>query len=202
MQTISSHLRKRVLAVVRQEIYSGFFKDIPQLAEDLCMLFQEPGTDPETLACFIEGGLQDTLHEYRAAQYDWPTVTDCDRLDAAFDELQATGIVTRQHFWCGSSLAFGTIGEEMELFEEETGRNARGYLFYTEQDTYRALDGGDLFLFYGSTEATPEADHLLSHEILRALERHGLIPRQLREDSGTLQLPVHWQRRQPARAES
>jgi hypothetical protein len=197
MQTISGHLRKRVLSVVRQEVYSGFFTSTKELAEDLCLLFQEHGADPDTLTAFIEGGLQDTLHEYLATQQDWPAVTDCDRLDATFDELQAIGIISRHHYWCGNALALSNIGEELELFEESTGRNARGYLFYTEHDTFRALDGCPLYLTYGSTEATPEADDLISQEIIRCLERHHLSPTSINPLANTLHLPLTWQRRNP-----
>jgi hypothetical protein len=197
MQIISGHLRKRVLSVVRQEVYSGFFTSTQQLAEDLCLLFQEHGSDTQTLTAFIEGGLQDSLHEYLATQQDWPAVTDCDRLDAAFDELQAIGIIARHHFWCSTSLALSTIGEELELHEQTTTRSARGYLFYTEHDTFRALDGCPLCLTYGSTEATPEADDLISQEIIRCLERHNLNPQAINPANCTLHLPLTWQRRNP-----
>jgi len=43
---------------------------------------------------------QHIVHLLLDAQREWPSVTDCDRLDRAFADLNGRGIVARQNFAC------------------------------------------------------------------------------------------------------
>ncbi len=42
--------------------------------------------------------LDEEVARQRAVEADWPERTDCDRLDAAFGELDRAGIIARQHW--------------------------------------------------------------------------------------------------------
>src|SRR5262249_51814859 len=68
------------------------------------------------------------------AEQSWPEVTDCDRLDAAFDELDAAGVVARQHFSCCGTCGDTEIRDEMQQAVKD-GVPVRGFTFFHVQDT-------------------------------------------------------------------
>src|SRR4029079_1351153 len=78
------------------------------------------------------------------AQREWPSVTDCDRLDRAFADLNGRGIVARQNFACCSNCGHAEIGEEIDA-EKERGTKVIGYTFFHLQDTERAAEYGYLY---------------------------------------------------------
>lgn len=106
-------------------------------------------------------------------QAEWPTVTDCDRLDNAFAELKADGIICRQHFSCCGSCGSVEIWDEIAA-AQEVGRAVRGYAFYHVQDTEAAVGGHGLYLNYGAVEDGEAAVLSVARKIVAALERHGL----------------------------
>jgi hypothetical protein len=56
--------------------------------------------EPDVLQSVAERITREAVQAQLAAQNDWPTVTDCDLLDRAFDELERAGIVARHDFTC------------------------------------------------------------------------------------------------------
>ena len=84
----------------------------------------------------------------------WPDITDCDRLDRAFEDLEQRGIVARQNFSCCGTCGAGEIWDEMQT-QIENGRARRGYTFYHVQDTESAADGYGLYLSYGAAHEAP-----------------------------------------------
>ncbi|MBO4207877.1 DUF6891 domain-containing protein [Micromonospora echinofusca] len=120
-----------------------------------------------------------------AVEASWPPVTDCDRLDAAFAELNRVGIVARQDFTCCRNCGEAEIGAELADTDE-------GYVFFHAQDTERAAEGGALWLRYGATSgpATP-----VGQRVAETLTRHGL-PVDWNGDPGrAIRVPLTWQRR-------
>ncbi|MFN3201871.1 MAG: DUF6891 domain-containing protein [Bradymonadia bacterium] len=126
----------------------------------------------------------------------WPEHTDCDRLDAAFEQLKQSGILSRQHFTC-----CGTCGA-FEMQDEiarslSLGERTRGYVFYHEQDTESAVDGYGLYLSYGATEAGEAAALGVAEEIVDALHRAGLKTRWNGKWSARIWVDLEWRRRPP-----
>jgi hypothetical protein len=78
-----------------------------------------------------------------AEQAGWPKTTEVDRLLATFETLDANGIVARADFTCCGNCGHTEIGAEAE-------DGARGYVFFHQQDTERAAEGGGLYLAYGA----------------------------------------------------
>ena len=126
----------------------------------------------------------------------WPEVTDCDRLDAAFEELQSAGIVARQNFSCCGTCGAAEIGDEIDA-EVKKGTKVRGYAFFHMQDTESAVEGYGLYLSYGSVTEGEEAALGTGEEIVDTLEKHGLKT----EWDGTWENRIHlqldWKRRGP-----
>lgn len=119
------------------------------------------------------------------AEKSWPAVTDCDRLDAAFAELQRSGIVARQDFTCCRNCGETEIRAELADTDE-------GYVFFHAQDTERAVEGGALWLRYGAVTgpATP-----VGQRVADALTRHGLTVDWDGDPERAIRVPLTWQRR-------
>ena len=75
------------------------------------------------------------------AQRQWPAVTDCDRLDHAFADLNRRGIVARQNFACCYNCGHAEIGEEVDD-GRESGTKVIGYTFFHSQGTEGAVAYG------------------------------------------------------------
>lgn len=106
-------------------------------------------------------------------QGHWPEITDCDRLDLAFAALESKGIVSRQNFSCCGTCGSGEIWDEIDTVNS-MGIEVRGYTFFHQQDTESAVEGGGLYLNYGSVEEGNEATVTIGREIQHELETHGL----------------------------
>ncbi|MEH1014440.1 hypothetical protein V6U90_15165 [Micromonospora sp. CPCC 206060] len=180
--------------VIRQRLVIGL-SDWPTLvaeaieyAEDEQLTAGDEGTGPA-----VDEDIEDRVRRIVAEEWplrhaveaSWPPVTDCDRLDAAFAELNRAGIVARQDFTCCGSCGEAEIGAELSDADE-------GYVFFHAQDTERAAEGGALWLRYGTTEgpATP-----VGQRVADTLTRHGL-PVDWNGDPGrAIRVPLTWQRR-------
>jgi hypothetical protein len=72
---------------------------------------------------------------------------------------------------------------------------SRGYTFYHQQDTERAVDGGGVLLTYGATGGTEEASLKIGHEVVAALKAAGLQPVWDGTVRKRIGVPLEWQRR-------
>jgi len=94
---------------------------------------------------------------------------DGDRLSAAFDDLNARAIVARENFACCQRCGMGEIRDEDHDAEDE---EARGYVFYHEQDTGRR----PLYLAFDTPDGSEESRVALGGEVVGVLRDHGLVP--------------------------
>ena len=115
-----------------------------------------------------------------AEQRSWVGLSDSDRLDAAFGELQADGVVARMCFTCCQSCGSAEIWDEVP-----SGVPARGYVFFHEQDAAGLAEpAATLFLSYGSfwdEDDVPEDFESAMVEIGRVVQRT-LVANGLRVD--------------------
>lgn len=110
---------------------------------------------------------------------------DRDRLDAAFAELEANGIVARQDYGCCTNCGAKLMHEEIaDLWQK--GRQVRGYVFYHRQDTESARQSGGVFLAFDAVTPTVKMALAIGQEIVATLVRHGLTVRW----SGDLQFRI------------
>lgn len=134
------------------------------------------------------------MAERRQEMLSWPEATDCERLDAAFDELNAAGIMARHSWWCCGNCGQDAMIDEFERVANEghlanpRAESPRGYVFYHQQDTERVAeaaisDDGEgaeesmLLLSYGSTrdgDDEEKASVAIGKEVARILNKHGL----------------------------
>lgn len=162
-------------------VRSGFH-DRDEVLEAVLDPYEEELSEDEAEA------LVTRLWEARLAeQASWPQTTEADRLLAAMETLDATGIVARADFTCCNNCGHAEIGAE-------AGDGARGYVFFHQQDTERAAEGGGLYLSYGAfANGDPAA---IGREVVAALTAANLPA----EWDGTaaqriLVTPLNWQLR-------
>jgi hypothetical protein len=134
------------------------------------------------------------LAAHARAEQEWPAVTDCDRLDRAFEELETAGIVARQDFSCCGTCGVGEILDEIEAIVR-SGRDVRGYTFYHLQDTEAAVEGHGICLSYGSREHDEAAALAVAREIVSTLQRQGLAPEWPGTWDTRITVPLDWKRR-------
>ena len=114
----------------------------------------------------VKAGLEAQARE----EATWRERTINDRLDAAFGDLEARGIVTAQ------ALGF-TLQEGSALIDEmcaDRGGGVRGSVFYHRQDLEHALDGEGLMLAFTGYGSDPGAEEAIGREIVHVLQHHGV----------------------------
>lgn len=177
---------------IRRDVTSGFY-DRAQILQNAQDAF-EGELDPSTLRKEAAVAVDQALAEHLADQSNWPPITDCDRLDAAFADLEAEGIVARQNFSCCGNCGSSEIWDEAKVLEE-AGKSIAGYAFYHMQDTESAAGGDGLYLNYGAAEDGDDASVEIGHRIVRQLERHGLKTRWNGDIRQRIGLSLDWKRR-------
>ena len=184
--------REDMARMIRADVAGGFVphdqvaeRAIEMIGADLGAAWVEPEAHRLTQAA---------IAEHEAAQKTWPDMTDCDRLDAAFAALEASGVVSRQNFTCCGNCGVHEIGDEIDGALNQ-GRPVHGYTFYHMQDTERAAEGGGLFLNYGAIEPGDEAAVAVGHEIVAALQAKGLETDWDGSISRRIGVTLDWKRR-------
>jgi hypothetical protein len=195
-------------------------KLLPDELKALLARFLAEGFDPaETLpsraAEYLEGEyhagqiealapalLAEVVREHQKDQRTWPAVTDCDRLDAAFEELNSLGIMARHHWYCCGNCGSSAMPHEFDrLGGEWEGVPIIGYAFYHVQDTEAAVEGYGICLGYGATEcATTEAEYerkslAIAATVCEVLRKHGLSVEWNEQIEKRILVRVDWKRR-------
>jgi hypothetical protein len=177
------HVREFVRACVR----AGLLDDPALHAEVTEAIAVElphrPGTAAELAAAWIE----EARAELRADQRSWPEVTDHDRLQAAFAELQVLGVVVLQG--CEDHWAAKAVLDERAA----AGSPPRGIAWFTPPDVWHAVDEGmlEVNVWHGTTANVAPGDALLD-EVVGVLDRHGLSAY---FDEGRIEVGAHWHKR-------
>ena len=158
-------------AYIHRDVAAGFESEDHILRNTLEVLSDQ--CEADLLRPHVKRLLREATRSHHREQASWPARTDCDRLDAAFAELESQGIVARQHFACCGNCGHAEIGDEMEKTARR-GIDVIGYTFYHMQNTESAVEGGGLYLGYGAVDAgeTPMLD--IASKIVTALQKHGL----------------------------
>ena len=150
---------------------------------------------------WIQGFADRTLARKRAAEVQWPSRTDNDRLDAAFASLNRQGICAVQ--WAGDTMQDGeqAVADALEEATEAEVPEDHYWAccFFHSQDMDRALDGQGLLLAFGALGSDEEADSVrVGQLVCEVLQQEGLAtPWNGRADS-RIELPsLRWQRRTP-----
>ncbi|WP_035748012.1 hypothetical protein [Glycomyces sp. NRRL B-16210] len=122
-------------------------------------------SDPRLSSAQAQAIAAPLWRERVAAQAAWGA-SDCDRLTAAFADLDGRGIVARENFACCQNCGTTEIWGEAD-------DATRGYAFFHMQDTEYAPQGA-VHLSYGSRSDATEDVESIGEEIVKVLGEHGL----------------------------
>lgn len=134
------------------------------------------------------------LERHYRCQETWPEITDCDRLDHAFSELNGNGILARHDATCCDSCAGAEVCKEMSNLID-AGKKIRGYTFYHQQDTDQVAEDGQLFLSYGTASADDESPLVIAKEVCAVLRKYGLNTEWNGSISSRIQITLDWKKR-------
>lgn len=172
---------------IRIRVWSGFHS-----LSDVLMMIQdcdESEVDREKLEEFARSEFQAKL----AAEATWPPITDCVRLDEAFDALNTIGIIALHN--AGYTMSDG-LGAVDEALVDHHPSKVKGYCFYHEQDVGRAVDGYGLWLAYGDIANTESGKREVGQLVKAELERRGFMVEWDDNPDKRIDLPkIVWQRR-------
>lgn len=107
---LTDEIRSFVRALVRRG--DRAFGDV--LDETTEYFLESYEDQAEAVAQISRREIETAFSEHLAEQATWPAVTDCDRLDRAFEALNAGGIVARHDFTCCQNCGFAEIGAEID----------------------------------------------------------------------------------------
>jgi hypothetical protein len=167
----------------RRRVADGF-TPIADIVESLIDFFVTEYDEGE-LQEWAEQAVESSLAAQLAAEKDWPRVTDCDRLDRAFEALEQTGIIARQNFSCCQTCGSAEIRDEGE---------GDGYAYYHMQDTDHAVEGTGLHLAYGPLRSGVDAV-VIGKRVVAALEKEGLTVDWNGSVEKRIWVNLKWQRR-------
>lgn len=190
-KAIENELRGRIAAAVtagfdeRDEIIEQYTEQ----AED------EYDQDLEELVTRLTDAAIAAHHRRQAR---WKGETDCDRLDAAFEELERQGIVARQNFTCCSTCGHYEIGDEIRDAKKQRKKRSApvsGYAFYHMQDTESAVEGGGIYIKYDTLKDDREKKIAVGQKIVEVLEAAGLRTEWDGDPNTGVFVRVKWRRR-------
>ena len=178
---------------VRSYVWSGEYD-----AEEVVLLVEDQlGEDDEVDEDWLRKVIRREVAAKRQAEKTWPEVTDCDRLDRAFQALEQQGVIALQ--MAGYTQSDG-LEEVEDAYREAGGQKSKyaGHCFFTEQDQEGALDGSGLYIGFGHLSGDDVKGVAVGTGLRAALEHEGLSV----EWDGTIKTRLfvtgfRWQRRSP-----
>ena len=154
-----------ILNSIKTWVWSGFYS--PSEVQEMIGDILEDDVDEDE----IRNAVAPEFDEKSKAEATWPQMTDCDRLDKAFADLNDNGIVSLQNAGHTQSDGISDIAEELECRDRS---KIKGYCFYHGQDLERAVAGNGLWLAFGDLDDTPEGKQAVGKLILETLAKAGL----------------------------
>ncbi|MDR3417001.1 MAG: hypothetical protein P4L83_12515 [Nevskia sp.] len=176
---------------IRRLVWSGFYDE-----DEVCDIVLEEIFEPgEIDGEWVEQRVREEFERKAEQESAWPAVTDCDRLDQAFDDLNDERIIALQN--AGYTQDDG-IDDITEVYRELGGEESEveGYCFYHGQDLERAVDGQGLLLSFGDILGDNERGLEVGHRIAEVLVRHGIEVSWSGTIDERIELPsIVWRRR-------
>lgn len=170
-----------------EELVRGGFVPVAEIAEQAADYVADE-YEGDDLLDRAEELMVGALAAHAKEQLTWEGPTDCDRLDLAFAALRQAGVMARQDFTCCQSCGHAEIGDELR-------EGDRGYTFYHQQDTERAVEGGGVMLAYGAVVPGEDACVAIGNEIVAALAEAGLQPDWDGSSNRRIHVPLDWRKR-------
>jgi hypothetical protein len=170
---------------------AGFLDESELLAEVTRTAAED--VDPDAAGPLAQDAVAAADAAYETARADWPAVTDYDRLQAAFEELERRGVVVLQaveDHWTAARV----LEQRASGVGDPAGDDPiRGVAWFTAPDVWHAVDHGmlELNVWHADSANVAPGDALLD-EVIGVLADHDL-PGHF--DEGRIEVSAYWQRR-------
>lgn len=176
---------ERLRDFARVQVRGGLLGEQDVLAEVTEAVEAEGTTDDP--ASYARRLVDEVRAELAEEQGGWPEVTDHDRLQEVFAELERRGITVLQgvdDHWAAT--------RELERLDD-LGQGVRGVAWFTAPDVWHAIDHGmlEVNLWHGDTANAAPGDALLD-EVVTVFAGRGLAAH---FDEGRIEVTAFWQRR-------
>jgi hypothetical protein len=178
---------KYILDAIKTWVWSGFYSstDVDSMIEDIL--------EEDADEAFLRAAILPEFAKKAAAESTWPSTTDCDRLDRAFEALNMQGIIALQN--AGYTMSDG-LSDVSQVLHERGQNRVRGYCFYHGQDLERAVDGGGLWFAFGDLDNDASAKTEIGRSVKDLLERFGFTVEWNGDPETRLYMPnFDWKRR-------
>jgi hypothetical protein len=113
------------------------------------------------------------FEQHQKEQATFPEVTDCDRLDAAFADLEQQGVLTAQNAGYTQSDGFDDISERYAGLSKKQQKTFVGFVFFHGQDLERVLESRKLLLAFGAGNGDSKQDIKAGKLVQKVLTAHG-----------------------------
>lgn len=177
---------KQLNTYAKVQVWSGYRSD-PEVRADVFDAASADAPDEATAQRLTDEALADAHHSLREAAAGWPDVTDFDRLQSAFADLRAGGVVVLEavddHWAANDKLTELTAA----------GKTPHGLAYFTHTDVWHAVENDmlELNVWHDDTANVGGGDDLLGF-VLDTLSAHGISSL---FDEGRIEATVRWQRR-------
>ena len=153
-----------ILNAIKLGVWSGFYG--PEEIQEMIGEILEDDAD-ET---FLRSTVEPEFEKKAVAESSWPSETDCDRLDRAFDMLNTKGIIALHNAGYTQSDGLDDVGEILH----EKGRDGiSGYCFYHGQDLERAIQGEGLLIAFGDLDDNTDGKVEIGTIVVQVLRELG-----------------------------
>jgi len=188
-------LRAEAIDAVRHYVWAGYDDEDEVFGlVDEDVLFESDGEHE----AWLRTAIKREFRKKQAAERTWPEVTDCNRLDRAFEVLNKEGILAQHK--AGYTQQDGLEVVE-RLYAEASGEQSDigGYCFYTIQDMEGAMWGEvGLWLAFGRFSGDSEKGVAVGRQVRDILTRFGFaVVWDGSIESRLLLSGFRWQRRSP-----
>lgn len=185
---------------------AGGYDTSGQLIEGLVELIEyDPDTadafkaDRDGTVALITGMVEAALEEHETLERDFPETTDCDRLTALFEQLDAGGILTGEDIGYTQSDLRDDMWQRVDD-ARASGRAVRGWAAFHRQDVDRAVDTGVLCVAYASVTDDDDGFREIGHELAGAFTDAGFTVDWDGNPNKRIELTgLRWQRRRGRR---
>jgi hypothetical protein len=140
------------------------------------------------------------IKQLKEEQTSWSGPTEFDRFSDVFESLFDEGIIALENLSCCQSCAIDELIEITESAEKKDPASLEGtigYTFFHEQDTETAVDGGGIWLSYGSfplQENDPAAIQV-GKSVSKKLIEAGFNVHWDEDIKTRIHVPLKWQRK-------
>jgi hypothetical protein len=178
-----------ILDAIRNWVWSGFYSpdEVNALIDDIL--------EDDADEAMLRAAVAPEFERKAAAEASWPDTTDCDRLDHAFEELNARGVIALHN--AGYTMSDG-IGDVSQVLHERGRKGIKGYCFYHGQDVERAVAGGGLMVAFGDLDDDKTKKAEIGRLVKDVLQESGLAVEWNGDPETRLNVPgLAWKRRRP-----